>query len=221
MRNLSALSPFLLIGAIICAFFLYVGSASAQTASVLVSYSTKTTAPNSYQGKRLATRGEAVWLAASLLENGRLVDPSLVNWLWIVDGKTLQGGVGVATVSFLPESIVKNQISLRLLATYQGREYEEILTIPLVAPALVVEAPYPNLLIRDKAVSLKAVPYFFPSENPITFEWTANGDSLSFDGEKAAITFEGDASGANIFIKAQARTANFLRDFWFKTFRLE
>lgn len=211
------------IGALVCAFFLYIpGTAHAQTASLLVSYSTNTTAPFSYQGKKLATRGEEVLLAATLLDSaGRVVDPLKVSFRWVVDGKILQEGVGISTISVTPTSIAQNQIGLRLIATYQEQKYETTVSIPLVAPMLVVEAPYPNLLISEKEVSLRAVPYFFPSGNPITFEWTANGRNLYYDGETAAITFEGDAPGSNIFIKAQARTATFLRDFWIKTFRLE
>lgn len=221
MRILSRLRLLVLVVGLSVVFLLSPHGAQAETNGLLISFSTNTTAPVAYSGKKLATRGQEILFTATLVEGDRVIDPSSVTIRWSTPTKTLAEGLGVSTISFTETSIVRSEVTLRARATYQGRSYETLVTVPLVTPHLVVEAPYPNLVIPNQFVTLRAVPYFFPSGNVISFEWKANGAPLSADESTTAITFEGEGSGSNVFITATAQTATFLRDLWSKTFRLE
>jgi hypothetical protein len=135
--------------------------------------------PPSYSGKALPNQSSAITASVEAFTNGVRGDLSTVTVYWYLNGVLLGGGPGVRSMTFNPFGGGGSQ-NLRVQATdYPGGLLITSVSIPVVTPQIVVEAPYAGGVFSVNPLLVRAVPYFFniTSANQLGFAWTVNGQT--------------------------------------------
>ncbi len=146
------------------------------TPELLITWQAQGYVPHGYQGKILPVKKSLVEAAAELIQNGKTADLSRRELRWFLNGRLIQGGLGLKTISFMvPEDAAS--LSLRLvIPNYGGRVLEKTVALPLAQPEVVIDAPYAAAIASGTNI-FRALAYFFNISglDQLTFEWVANG----------------------------------------------
>lgn len=193
--------------------------ANAQTSpQVILSWQANNFYPADYQGKALATPGTPVAVSAEVLRGGKFVDSSKTSFSWFADGKLLASGVGLKETVLNVSKAPGDSHFVRVSINLDGEVFDSATRIPVSKQNLVLEAPYPNALVKSgsKAV-VEAVPYFFnvSSIQSFVFSWQVGGNDLVESGSDNELILNiGAAGGAEpITIFGSVRNANNLSEF--------
>jgi hypothetical protein len=143
--------------------------------------------PANYAGKALPARGTTVTLAAEVIKDGKLIDISQADFLWYLDDELVKRGKGVKEISF---RITKREGDSHfvnvIIKTGEEKEIESNLRIPVAAPTVIVDKPYPQNLIKSgEKIMLQAIPYFFNVNflSELNFTWFINDQSIAAAGD--------------------------------------
>lgn len=139
-------------------------------------------APPSYADKILPNSNSAITASLEVISNGQPVDMSNQTIYWYLDDGFIGGGVGAQQATFHPDSQAPAAMILRVEAPdYPGGLLINEITIPVVDPTAVIDAPYPQGNFSGTQPTLEALPYFFdaPSISPLSFSWTVNNQPVS------------------------------------------
>ncbi len=156
----------------------------AQTASgpkVLLTWRAQVYVPADYKGRVLPTGGSNIYASVEVIDNGRLVNLSGQEIFWYMNDEFIEGGGNRQTVLFTLPDRTGTNVDLRVqIPNYKGGVLKTV-TIPVVVPQVVVEAPFPGNLVNTTAFDLQALPYFFNVQNlsALLFSWKVNGESPS------------------------------------------
>lgn len=138
--------------------------------------------PSSYIGKILPNSDSFITASVSLIANGHPVDVSGQTIYWYVNDALVGGGIGQQNITFRARGDAPDIMTLRVelpnyptgLLIYQN-------AIPLIQPAVVIEAPYPNGDFSGTQADVEALPYFFDTSSSaeLGFTWTVNGQAVT------------------------------------------
>jgi len=195
--------------------------AQTSNSELLVSWQAQTTAPVTYLGKVLPASVGPLTLSVNLLSNNRLVSLVETNVRWFLNNEPHSQGVGLSKITLLSPEARRGKIAVRVEIDFEEGKLIRRLEIPLGEAAIVVETPYPNLIIPASAFSLKATPFFFPGDGKIRYSWFVNGRDLFTETDSITVDFSNAAPGAGIFVLTQAYNPSFFQAQWFQNFRLE
>lgn len=175
-KNLIIFFPVILL----LAYYILHASKALAAPSVLVTWSApENLVPPGYEGKALPTAGSSITASVEVIDEGKIANISDKAIYWYVNGKFIEGGVGVKKVNIgVPPLIFTGSFELRVrILNYKREEVGKIIFIPVVFPKAVIEAPFPNREFTKTAIELKALPYFFKttSHSRLKFEWKVNG----------------------------------------------
>lgn len=190
------------------------GTVRAQTAAepgLFITWRAETSyAPPGYRGKVLPATGSTISASLAIIENGKLVNLSGQTIYWYVNGNFVDGGVGAASVRFAAPGIAPNMIDLRAqLPDYNGTLTLKTISIPMVRPEVVIEAPFAGGKFGG-AITMKARPFFFgvSSAARIVFTWTVGSEDVTSLENPDILTLtpiQGTANGSLFSIRAAAK----------------
>lgn len=144
---------------------------------------TNSYAPAGYVGKILPNQESQIMASIEVITpGGQLANLSGQTIYWYQNENLLGGGIGIQRIEFRPYGEAPNVITLRVdIPDYPGGDIEHEISIPIVQPEAVIEAPFPGGDFSASAITLQALPYFFgaTSTDPLSFSWTANGQSAT------------------------------------------
>ncbi len=188
--------------------FGFFDASAQQSPELLLGWKAGNSAPPDYTGKVLPVNGTRVAVGLDLLENNRLVDLASYTIRWYVDDALKQSGRGLRNFSFVADALGGDDEIQAVVVGYRGDDVSKTITIPIVDPELVIDAPYPGGLIGAGANPVKALLYFFDISglDQINLTWSANGAV----GEENAsnilsLDTEGLPSGTGVKVEAQAQ----------------
>ena len=174
-------------------------TSSAAEPQAVFSWEAQTFVPPLYEGHVLANDATPIWVALAVIENQKFADFNNQNIKWFVDGAPYREGVGSSSI-IIPQEFTKPPVATVsvLIEKYRGAttSLAATTTIPIIAPLVRAEAPYPNRGVAIGIIELRALPYFFTASSlsDFTFEWTAN------DTPGTLSKSQGDPSDANLFL---------------------
>jgi len=139
-------------------------------------------APSSYAGKVLPNSESQIAAALAIISQGRQVNLAGQTIYWYLNNNLLGGGLGVQKIIFQPYGTAPNKLSLKVeLPNYPGGMLIHEISMPVVQPQAVIEAPLPQNRIVMSPIVLQAIPYFFnaSSVTPLSFSWSVNGQTVA------------------------------------------
>lgn len=197
-------------------YFLLLITANAQTTSApqfMVSWQSNSYAPSWYRGKIFPTTGSRVTVKFELVDNGKIADLSKTPVRWYVNNDLKlneTNGLGIKSYSYVTGDYVGNDINVRIsIPNYNGNALDDVVTIPIAIPEVVINAPFADKIIAPGKINLEAIPFFFNinSISDLLFNWNANGQptgetsnpllNLNID----PATPQGTIIGLNIVVK--------------------
>jgi len=159
--------------------------AFAATPQVLITWKTSGSyVPPGYLGKALPTYNSEITASLEIISNGKLVDLSGQTIYWYLNNTDtlIGGGVGAQSITFPPLGTPPNVTTLEVeLPYYPGGFLIHTVSIPMVQPQTVINAPYPNGRFSSNPVTVSALPYFFNIASPsdLSYAWSVNGQAGS------------------------------------------
>lgn len=177
----------------------------------MVTWKAQSYVPSTYRGKILPTRGSPINVSFELIDNGKLANLSRNTIRWYLDEKLQTSGAGIKNFVFNASALAGQSQSIKIIVVnYKGAALEKTLTIPVVQPEVVIDAPYPNLKISPGTNNFKALPFFFnvTDLSRLIFSWSVNNktaEPTSQEPELLKLTIEGGRPGSAINLKAVVR----------------
>lgn len=171
-----------------------------------VTWKAATYTPANYSGKALPTGNSLVTVSFEVLTNGKPANLSSQTVYWYLNNNLLQGGVGLQTLSLVTSPNSPDTLSLKIeIPNFGGSTLDKDISIPIVAPEAVVDAPYPDGEFSGTSAEVRAFPYFFNVQDPLTlsYGWNVNGAMPpgAEDPTTLTTTINSDApAGANLNI---------------------
>jgi hypothetical protein len=167
-------------------------------AEMHITWHAQTYAPPTYTGKLLPTAGARVTASVFAIQNGKLLDLTGKTIYWYVDDEFIEGSGNKQTVEFrVPKD--KNgtvaELMVRLPDTAGG--LVNSLDIPIVAPQVAIDAPFPRGVVAGPSFRVRARAYFFNTPSPafLAYSWSVNGkESPAEDPENLAVSIEPDST---------------------------
>jgi hypothetical protein len=138
-------------------------------------------APLFYKGKILPGSQSQITASFELVSGGKIVSVKNQSIYWYLDGTFIGGGTGMQQITFSPFGSAPEMETLRVeLPNYSGGYLLHQMTIPVINPTVVIDAPYPEGQFSETNATATALTYFFdaPATN-LTFAWSVNGQSGS------------------------------------------
>lgn len=178
INNLKLKNPVLIVFVF---YFLFsiLNHIHAQTSpQFLVSWQAQNYAPSWYQGKFLPIKGTTIEVNFDLIDSGKIADLSKTKIRWYVNDALVlneDSGLGIKTLKFNTPDSAGNNTEVRIaIVDYKGNALNKIITIPIVNPEAVIEAPYVDQKISSGSSVFKAVPFFFNVNNPanLSVNWS-------------------------------------------------
>lgn len=209
MFNKNIVGKLLVFAVLVVGLFVLRGASSlAQTTEpqFLITWQAKSYAPPQYGGKVLPTAGSPIAASLEIVSRGKLVDLSEQTIYWYLNDNFLRGGRGVQTVDFNASGNAPDVLELRVqLPNYRGDLLIKSIEIPVAAPEVVIEAPYPEANFQNTPVRVRGVPYFFNVLTPLAlnFGWSVNGETPPNSENPSNLTVnlnQGAPSGSNLNI---------------------
>lgn len=206
---------------------------------VLITWQTQTYQPSGYLGKNLPTLGSPIIAAVELVENQKLIDLSNSNIKWYVDNSFFAQGAGLKRITFNTDALIGATVTLEVnisplkekekppadyLNTNINNIFDEppllvgIISIPVVKPEVVIDAPYADKIITNGVNFLQAMPYFFNIKglNDLIFNWTVNDHTVSGSADNPQIlelTVNSELTQTDIVAKAALSNVNNVSEF--------
>jgi len=156
-------------------------SIAAQTVppTALLTWQADNLYPADYQGKALPSPGSPVTVAAALVESGHFVDSISVNFEWYVDERFTSDGKGANVLAFTAGNPSGGAHFIRVEGTTdKGVVFSGSARIPVAAPRLTIDAPFPRgAPWDDEGFLVSAIPLFWnvTSLANLEFTWLVNG----------------------------------------------
>ncbi|MBI2024520.1 MAG: hypothetical protein HYT03_00295 [Candidatus Harrisonbacteria bacterium] len=187
---------------------------------LMVTWKANSYAPSAYQGKILPSNGSKIDVAVELIDRGSLANLTNVEIRWYVDGQFRESGNGLKNFSFNANQVLGDQEIRVMIPSYRGVELRKTIIIPLAAPEVIIESPYPSNAVSALMTTFRALPYFFnfPNLNQASFSWAANGISSRgtvADPDLLNLNLEDLPSGANVNL--EVTVSNLLKPIEFIT----
>jgi hypothetical protein len=138
--------------------------------------------PPSYIGQALPNSNSLITASLEIIANGHVVNISNQTIYWYLDDGFLGGGIGAQQVIFHPHGAAPNTMILKVeLPDYPTGLLIHEISVPLVAPEAVIDAPFPNGNFSRIPLTLQALPYFFnaSSVDELNFSWSVNGQTVT------------------------------------------
>jgi hypothetical protein len=198
---------------LIAAFVLIKPAAKAQVASpqFLITWSASNSyAPSFYQGKVLPGSQSQITAALEIVSGGKIANVTSQPIYWYLDGTLIGGGTGVQQITFSPFGTAPEIETLEAdLPNYSGGMLIHQISIPVMNPDVVIDAPYPGGQFSNTIATVTALPYFFnTTASNLVFAWSVNGVTGSNveNPDVAQITLPTDApSGSTVAVSLQAQ----------------
>ncbi|TSC89793.1 MAG: Uncharacterized protein G01um10143_283 [Parcubacteria group bacterium Gr01-1014_3] len=194
---------------ILYSLFLIPNSSTAQQApELLLSWKAGNSVPPDYAGKVLPVNGARVVAGVDLLENNRLVDLAPYTIRWYVNDELGQSGRGLRSFSFIADSLRGDATVQAVVVGYKGNDVSKTITVPIVNPELVIDAPFPGNLISAGLNPIKTLLYFFniTGLDQINFTWTANGAATEENASNILdLDTRGLSRGTSVKLEASAQ----------------
>ena len=157
-----------------------IGQSSA--AEMHITWRAQTYAPPTYIGKLLPTAGARVTASVFVIQNGKILDLAGKTIYWYLNDEFVEGGENQQTVEF---RVPKDQngaiadLMVRLPDTAGG--LVNSIDIPIVAPQVAIDAPFPRGAVTGPSFRVKARAYFFNTPSPafLAYSWVVNGKEPS------------------------------------------
>ncbi|MBI4034253.1 MAG: hypothetical protein HY378_01755 [Candidatus Brennerbacteria bacterium] len=187
---------------------------NAQTpAQVLLTWQANNFYPADYAGKALATKNTQVNVSAEVVRGGRFINLSGATFLWYVDEKLVGRGEGLKEINFTATKPVGDSHFVRISIQSGEDVFESSIRVPVSNPAVVLETPYPNGLVRSGTrPEITAVPYFFNVGifQNLNFFWQVGTGTTQESGNdnRLFLTLGGAKAGEVIQVTGTARNAN-------------
>ncbi len=216
---LKLMTTILIVVLLVISYKSLVAPAGAQTpAQVILTWQANNFYPADYPGRALATPKTPVSVSAEVLRSNKFIDTSKANFTWLVDEKLLTSGVGLKEVVFNVSKAPGDSHFIRVSINLNNEAFENAVRVPVSKPVLVLDAPYPNALVKAGGKALvEAVPYFFniSSLQNLAFSWqVGNSDQKESGSDNELILNVGTPTGAEpIVIFGSVRNANDLLEF--------
>jgi hypothetical protein len=206
-------------------YFLFSIFANAQTSpQFLISWQADGYAPSWYQGKILAINGTPIEISFELIDNGKLADLSKTKVRWYVNDKLIKNendGLGIKSFKITAPDYAGQETEIRIaVVDYKaGETLDEIVTIPVVNPEAVINAPYPDRKIGTGPSIFQVIPFFFNVKNLIglSVDWSANEQKTEgLTGNPYLLNLNiGPETPKGTEIKISALVKNFLKELEF------
>jgi len=144
---------------------------------VLITWRPVVYVPPNYEGRVLPSSLSTIVASVSLIDGGKSVDLSGQPIYWYINSNFLDEGRNRQTVSFTAPERTGTNIDVRVeLPDYKDGALRTI-TIPIVAPSVVIDAPFPRHVTNSDQLRLFALPYFFNVTDRLRLDyaWSVNG----------------------------------------------
>ncbi len=141
-----------------------------------ITWQANTYAPTWYAGKALPTKGSKINLALMLIDGGKVIDISSKKISWFVNDNLISSGVGATTATFLTDTAIDKNYSVRALI--QGYNLKN------VEGAVGIRTTNPKISLRqaknDTTYIFEAIPFFFNAQilSELNIRWAQNGETL-------------------------------------------
>lgn len=207
MKRLLAQGMFLALAAML----ITQGAAGQSSAAEMhITWRAQTYAPPTYIGKLLPTAGARVTASVFAVQNGKLLDLTGKTVYWYLDDEFIEGGANQQTVEFrVPKD--KNgtiaELMVRLPNTAGG--LVNTIDIPIVAPHVAIDAPFPRGVVSGPSFRVRARAYFFNTPSPafLSYSWAVNNKEPSAeDPENLSVGIEpGSTPGSSILLNLNVK----------------
>lgn len=159
---------------------LLAGGARAQTAApyLIVTWRAHNFYPSDFAGKALPTPGTTVTTALGVVSGGQPLDLSQAKITWFLDEEFLEEGKGLQETRFVARESSRGYQLVRVSIMNDRGTFEGAVTVPVVAPQVVIEFPsFQGMARVGDEITARAVPYFFNvrSLGELSFAWQVNG----------------------------------------------
>jgi len=168
-----------------------IGQVASSRNTILLTWQAKTYTPRTYVGKALPTTGSNISFSLEVFSNGQLAPLGNKVVRWYEQGKLIKSGIGLQSFDTKINVLPGNDFKVRVeIPDFPGGAISKTISLRVVSPKIVIEAPFPNLQTAPKDFSVKAVPYFFSifTENSLTYQWLVNGSAISGSGDPQALS---------------------------------
>lgn len=148
----------------------------------MASWQAQSYVPTWYQGKVFPTKGSRINVAFELIDGDKIADLSKIKVRWYVNDHLRlneEKGLGIKSYSFLASDYPGQDTEVRIAVVgYKNMgQLDKFITIPVVRPEAVINAPYSDLEISRGTTAFSAYPFFFNISDlkNLSFDWTVNG----------------------------------------------
>lgn len=129
---------------------------------LILSWQAQNLYPANYMGKALVTEGTPVIVSLEMLRGGTLFNISEAPVKWYLDGRFIEGGTGLKSITFYPRARRGNTHIVKASIVIDGKTTAGFLEIPIHEKQVVLESPSArNVIQANTSVLLTAVPYFW------------------------------------------------------------
>ena len=177
------MNKILIVIFLLSSFLFPLSSFSQAAPEFLVTWKASSYAPSDYLGRILPSRGAPVEVNFELVDKNKIADLSKNEIRWYLDNKLQKTGKGIKKFNFAVANFADqtHQIRMTVIKYKTLGDLEKSITIPIVSPQVVIDAPYANNRIRSGLNSFRALPYFFniADLSQLIVEWSANGQKTS------------------------------------------
>ncbi|MDO8557130.1 MAG: hypothetical protein Q7R98_01565 [Candidatus Jorgensenbacteria bacterium] len=183
------LARFTIVILAILAVATLVQTALAQTTDqVIITWEANNFYPANFLGKPLVTPGTPVTALVEVVRGGKFLNISGSNIAWYLDDNFVSEGHGKKSVTFTARQKDSGTHTIRAEIERAEGTLVTSLQIPITAPRVVIEAPYPNGIVQAQSdIFLKSIPYFFTNSslNDLIFFWQINDTRQQSTGDNA------------------------------------
>ncbi len=159
--------------------------ASAANPSLVITWKASSYVPPDYAGKALPTTGSAILASATILEDGRVINPSSYSVRWYENGNLSATARGDAPFSFFAPRMGEDSVTLRASVPEYGDEtIDAFVDIPIARPEIVIDFA--------RLPTITPIFYFWNVTDPtsLSIEWSSEGDTTTARVKNPANPFE-------------------------------
>lgn len=181
MYNKLMKSLFFVLLLISASFFILSVNAQENTNEIVFSWQAQNLYPANYLGKALVTEGTPVIISLEMLRDGKLFDVSGTAIKWYMDGRFIEGGVGLKSITFYPRTRRGDSHIIKASLVVDGKTVSGFQEVPIYERQVVLESPSAkNVVSPNGSVLLTAVPYFWnvPSLSDLVISWKIQNQSV-------------------------------------------
>lgn len=168
--------------------------------------------PSDYPGKILPPRGSSVDVSLLATDRGKIIDLSRTDIAWSVNGRHLNGGIGMTYFSFVLDQFTARTYTITAsIRDWQGLpNMETSVAIRRADPMIVIDAPYSKHLLTDQSAELTVIPYFFliNTVSDLTVSWEVNNKDINQQVNKLLLGILNASAGQTITVQSEAVNNN-------------